>query len=380
MTRPLDKASAVPPRSASLTSIAKAAGVSVGTVSRLMRNDPSLRISAARREEILRVTQKLDAKSSANSPANSPANSSANSPAIAPAPVRTKLVNILLPRDIPQVHFQSDVVKSERYIAMEKELASLNITLHYCFYDVSDKHTAFENVMTTSQVDGLVLVWSQCDARLAALLHQHQFPHVTDDYAAENHGVNTVCNHARSGIIKAVEHLRVLGHRQIGWVGPERVYRYPMTLGALAQAGLPINPANHCFLERDWNKPIEDLRLVAQLAMHQWLDQPTDATAFLCANDHVAMGVVDALNDRGLSAGQQYSVVGYDNIEEQTRFGVTTPMLTTISNPMAPIGKRMAQLLANQILHKQLQIVHERIPAQLFVHTSTGKCPVNSPA
>jgi DNA-binding LacI/PurR family transcriptional regulator len=71
-------------------------------------------------------------------------------------------------------------------------------------------------------------------------------------------------------------------------------------------------------------------------------------------------------------AGRELSVVGYDDIEGQGLLASERPILTTINNPFERIGRRMAELLLNQILHGQRQIIHERMPVSLVVRETAG--------
>jgi len=347
-----------PRRKTSFTAIAKAAGVSIGTVSRLLRQDPSLRISPQRRQQVLEVCRQMGYQPTAGHGYASLK--------------QTRQVTVMLGRNITPAHFQYDVAQSPCYIAIEEELATQGIGLHYRFYDTTQKHAAFEALIRSQEVDGLILTSGQCDDTIAQLLHDHHVVHVADDSTAERYGINTVSNHVQQGLRLAVEHLAALGHRRIGWIGGARVNRFAQTIGAMVEAGLEVNPAWHCFCERDWDKPIEDLRNVARIAMLDWLKTPTQATAFVCSNDHVAMGVLDALSQRGLQ--DRYAIVGYDNIEGSGRFQTDKPVLTTVDNPRAAIGKRIGRRLINQMIHGQMEIVCERIPARLIVRSSTGPC------
>jgi DNA-binding LacI/PurR family transcriptional regulator len=174
---------------------------------------------------------------------------------------------------------------------------------------------------------------------------------------------------------QAVEHLVNLGHRRIAFMGQPRFFRYPMMVSTMTALDLPLNPSDNCWLEPvRYPQDVDELRERARDAFDGWFQRHRHVTAVVCSRDHVALGVVDAMKRRGLVPGRDLSVIGYDNLEVHRRRPGEKPILTTIDLPFERVGRRMAELLLNQILHGQTAIIHERVPVSLVVRETTGPC------
>ena len=153
-----------------------------------------------------------------------------------------------------------------------------------------------------------------------------------DDYAWFD-----VDGHA--AFVDAVDHLVSLGHRRIAFVGGPTYYNFSQQRlegyreGMLAN-GLPVDEGmvRMADLSDDGGE-----RAAADL-----LDGATVPTALLCVSDTVALGALAALRARGLAAGRDVSVIGYDGL----RLGRhTAPPLTTMAQPQADAGRRIGDML-----------------------------------
>lgn len=346
--------------SATMTSIAQQTGVSVAVVSRLLRGDPTLRISEQRRKQILQISTELGGVRS--------------------RPRKRKLTQVVVVpvnRIFSPAIVKSILVDTEQFQNFEKMMRTHNFRLHFSFFEPGDEMAMFESMMRAPRsCDGTLILSGVITEPLSQLLQKHRFPHISFDYDAEHFQVNTVRAHAADGLRRAVEHLRQLGHTRIGFVGPRDSYRYPLAVAALAGQSLPLDAELNCWTPNAAEPTRENLRKVTVDPFRQWLQRGPTATAVIASNDSVASGVLDAMRELGIQPGRDLSVVGMDNLEVRKPLGMETPVLTTIDNPTDIIGRRAAELLLNQILHGQTQIVHERIPAELIVRSSTGPCPI----
>ena len=252
----------------------------------------------------------------------------------------------------------------------------LKVYKNVVFFDSGKELETVRDLITRpGACDGLLLLSCSEEGELVAeLVRRYDFPHITSDERAEWLNMNTVRSHSDYGIRQAVKHLQTLGHERIGYVGARDSHRYPSLVAQLAAQQLPIDVTWHCWikwtLETNWP---QQWRSVAHQAFLEHLDRQPEATAYLCTNDMVGLGVVDALQACGLEPGRDVSLVGYDNYEQRV-LGEAKPILTTIDNPGDVVGAHAAVRLLNQILHGQTEIAQVRIPTQLIVRETTGPC------
>ncbi len=354
-----------------VTQIAKRAKVSKGIVSRYLNADPTLKIKPETQERIEMVKEQLGIT-------------------LTPTPrgSRRRLTyNFVIPINrifygIEELGlFNSPIFKSfEAAIKEEKFRSSVT------FFDNSDKHEIFKDLIFRAKFcDGILLVTNTIDERGAELILENNMPHVSLEPRDENLGLNTVSAHSLLGIRQAVKHLTELGHVKIGFVGQKQFYRYMQFVTTIFEYELPFDDKLNVYLsdsERDISK--EQFREIAKLMFLRHLQNDNVASAYLCNNDLIAFGVIDAIREKGLVPGRDISVIGYDNIEQRESYKYSdsieakenyTPILTTIDNPLDTIGKRCGEILLNQVFHKQMDIVHEHIPTKLIVRNTTGPCP-----
>jgi DNA-binding LacI/PurR family transcriptional regulator len=138
----------------------------------------------------------------------------------------------------------------------------------------------------------------------------------------------------------ATEHLLALGHSTVFHVsGPdewtEARERVSGWRAALDAARAPVPPV----IRGDWTARSgyeAGCRLAAE----------PDASAVFVANDHMALGVLRAMSERGRKVPEQMSVVGFDDIAESEYF---TPPLTTVHQDFDAVGRRSLELLLEQV-------------------------------
>ena len=345
---------------ATMTQIAKEAKVSVSLVSRFLNNDSRLRIADETRQRIVDAKDRLGGVKAFRSARNRSGTLAYNF--VEP---HTDLIR----PEVVERRFRGNSFGQRLKTVLKCEGFRLSLT----FYDDDRKLEELTELMTSAQYcDGLILFTGIVDVALAREIHERRFPHVAIDVQAEKFRLNTLCVDWTGGLRDAVDHLRELGHRQIGYLGPKQ-HRYPYFCAAMAEADLPMSDHFNCAMDApELGSLLEDWTRSAREAFGHWLDAGRQATAIVCHSDWVALGALDAMRERELEPGRDLSIVGYDNHEQRGPTPVGEPVLTTIDNPMDRVGERCGELLINQVLHKQRGIVHERIPTRLIVRETTG--------
>ncbi len=181
------------------------------------------------------------------------------------------------------------------------------------------------------------------------------------DDPARNLGLPRVGVDQAKGARLALGHLMDQGHTVIGHLtGPEDWLdaraREAEWRFALAQAGLPVPPV----ARGDWSPD------AGYAAAEELLAIP-GLTAVFAGNDQMALGLIHALSDRGLRIPEDISVVGFDDIPESPHF---RPPLTTVHQDFETLGVAgVAVLLA--LLGEEVPAMPRRIDPTLIVREST---------
>lgn len=170
----------------------------------------------------------------------------------------------------------------------------------------------------------------------------------------------------RAGARTATAHLLALGHRRIAFLGgvPGMVVRSEREAGyrdALHEAGIPVDRA----LIADGRPNREGGRA----ALAQVLALADPPSACLGYNDVVAIGAVHGLADRGLSAGRDFAVVGFDDIAVAREM---SPPLTTVAVDGEGLGERAAQLLLSLLARPSAKDEVVVGATQLVIRRSCG--------
>ena len=184
-----------------------------------------------------------------------------------------------------------------------------------------------------------------------------EFDHVIHDYA--------------SGTRALMSHLLELGHRQIGFVygvaqegqGADRLVTYRQVL---QEAGVSGSDA----FEMHCGDKMED----AYRAAYTLLSRPDRPTALLAINDMLAIAVMRAAHDLGLTIPGDLSVAGFDDIPFSN---YVSPRLTTVSGRAEESGRDAVRLLLNRFADPDLPQQVTTAKVELIVRESTG--PVSLP-
>lgn len=166
------------------------------------------------------------------------------------------------------------------------------------------------------------------------------------------------------GAIEVMEYLIGLGHQRIGFIGgrtdllsgQQRQQGYQQ---ALRRASLPEDP--DLIQQGDYS------RQTGSQCAQKLLTLPNPPTAILAANDQTALGVMDAAQNLGLRIPEDLSVAGFDNIPE-TRF--TIPALTTVDQSVNEMGYVAANMLIKLIQGESLPHKCHRVSTKLVVRDS----------
>ncbi|MEA2289372.1 MAG: hypothetical protein QOD55_1369 [Solirubrobacteraceae bacterium] len=305
------------PRTPTIRDVARRAGVSVATVSRVLNDRPAVRPEM--RERVQAAIGELGYRPSAT----------ARSLSLG----RSQAIGVVAP-----FFTTSSVVERLRGVAEQVGRHGYDLVL----FDVEtagQRSAAFRDFARLDRFDGLLIIsLPLTDAEVDAL-RRDGMPVVMVD-AGHADLPRVVIDDVRGGQL-AAEHLLARGHRRIGFLGDLADNPFGFTSSedrrrgfraALARAGVPEAPG----LERLGRHGREEARTLAA----DLLGGDDRPTAVFAASDTQAVGVLEAAAARGLAVPDDLAVIGFDDIEVAELLG-----LTTVRQPLRQSGARGAGLL-----------------------------------
>lgn len=226
---------------------------------------------------------------------------------------------------------------------------------------------AIDGSLDTSSLETLIA--SRVDVLIAAGLlaadgeiqrASHRVPIVSVARAVP--GVDSVFSNNLAGSRIATTHLIELGHLRIAFLAN------PQTDGYLdRQSGYEATMRDHGL--RPIVVPTTYSRQRASADAGALLDSANRPTAIFAHNDRTALGVLDALQERGLIPGTDVSVVGYDNTSASRAPGSA---LTTVDIHSVQLGEQATRLAMRRLEAPAVKFEHVMLEPTLVVRESTG--------
>ncbi|HXM58783.1 MAG TPA: LacI family DNA-binding transcriptional regulator [Candidatus Dormibacteraeota bacterium] len=327
-----------------LKELAARAGVHPSTVSRVVNNDPVLRVSAETRARIEALLEETDYRPDGIARS---------------LRLRQSFVLAMLIPDITNPLFANIFLGIEE-VAGERGygviLANTGGTV--------ERERAHLRSLQARRVDGVILASVSLRDPSVRWLREQGIKHVlVNRYSGERDPF--VGADDRLGGTLATRHLVALGHRRIAHLAGSRgvstaVQRRRGYLAALEEAGIAADPA--LIVEAGY------LEEAGRRAMAQLLAQPLPPTAVFAVNDMAAMGAHAAVLDRGLRIPQDVAIVGYNDVPLAARLA---PALTTLRVPVRDFGRQSAEMLIEQIQTGRIQRRRVVLQPELIVRGST---------
>ncbi len=334
---------------ATIIDVAKLAGVSTATVSRVINDTGKVR--PVTRKKVMKVVNEL--------------NFSPNVSAQVLQSKQSKIIGMVFP-DASSIYF-SEIIRG-----------ICNYVNQFGFQIIiGSAHDEEEELKTASRflngrtVDGLVMMApSLTNEELFNLPINHNTPIVFISVPPVKAGTTSVVLDNFNSAVKITQHLIKLGHRRIAFIqGSPHNYdskrRYAGYLNALENEGIPKSlklEAGGNFTEDSGYK-----------ACQQLLKTEPRPTAIFAANDAMAIGAIEAVRDSGLKVPDDIAIVGFDDISTSQYI---TPALTTVRVPLYKMGQLVGKTLLQKINSdstEQLSVA-ERIviPLEIIIRESCG--------
>jgi LacI family transcriptional regulator len=329
-----------------LEDIARLAGVSRSTVSRVINDDPHVaKDTRAKVAEIIRQ-----------------ANYQPNMAARGLAAGRTRILGIVIPRGV------ADLFSDPYFPLLIQAIASACNALDYSVMlwlaEPEHERRMIRKILYSGLIDGAVVACALMDDPVVNAFAEGQLPFILVGRYPGGGDVSYVDIDNISAARDIVMHLLRLGHRRVATItGPRNmipgVDRLEGYLTALRQRGLALDP--NLIVEGDFTEA------GGQAAMQRLL--PHEPEAVFAASDMMAVGALRTLREAGRRVPEDVAVVGFDDMPFSAR---TDPPLTTVRQPIHRTGRTAAETLIDMIEHPDAMPRRIILPTEIAVRESCG--------
>ncbi|MBC8535040.1 LacI family DNA-binding transcriptional regulator [Yeguia hominis] len=332
--------------SINIQDIAKKAGVSTATVSRVLNHSLGVRPETKRIVE--QAIRELDYK---------PIRRLKNE--------RSRLgqtILVLVP-DI-SMPFYAMIVKGICDLAMQVDCSVITCTTNSNRY----REAKFLEMLKTGVAGGAIFLASECNELELMRLNQ-QF-HIVQccEYREEAQGVSHVSIDNLKAAREAVQHLVNIGHKKIAMLSRDNQWQSTFQR---EEAYFQILEENGLHSDPDWLIRMNSYDYTSGIrGMNQLLGLKNLPTAVFAISDFMAIGAIQAIQKNEMSVPDNIAVVGFDDVEFASMY---TPSITTVYQPQYDLGYTALDLLFKQMsgevsVGKTLYLEHE-----LRIRTSTVK-------
>ncbi|MGQ0815259.1 MAG: LacI family DNA-binding transcriptional regulator [Gemmatimonadota bacterium] len=329
---------------ATIRDVARAAGVSVATVSRVLNDSGPVKHET--RLRIQEAAQRL--------------HFSPNTTARSLSTRQTHTIGVLLPDLYGE--FFSEIIRGIDQTIQSKGFHALISSSHN---DASEVEAALRAMR--GRVDGLILMASGLEAATLARILPERTATVLINANYDGARYDTLDIDNFNGARDMTLHLLQLGHREIRMIRGAAGHRD----ASEREAGFRAALDQHGVVMHDhWIVPGEFTEASGFRATQQLLSGPIRPTAIFAANDSMAVGALSALREAGLWVPEDVAVVGFDDISIAE---YVSPPLTTVRVSTATLGAGAADRLFDAInAHNRHERKREVLPTELAIRSSCG--------
>jgi DNA-binding LacI/PurR family transcriptional regulator len=330
-----------------LEEVARAAGLSRATASRVFTDSP--RVSPIARRAVERAAQKLGYVP--------------NRAARSLVTGRSDSIGVVIPE--PTTRLFGEPFWPSLVRGISDELSQRELQLVLFAPQSSGDEARLERYLTGGHVDGALLVSLHGSDPLPARLAARGVPVVVGGRPLDNAQVSYVDVDNVAGAFAAVDHLFRTGRRRVATISGPRdmsagIDRLEGYRQALASAGVPVS--EELVEEGDFGQES------GQRAMAALLRRTPDLDAVFCASDLMAAGALRVLKEAGRRVPEDVALVGYD---ESAIAASTEPPLSSVRQPIEEMGREMARLLLAGIEEKARPPRRVILAAELVVRRSS---------
>ncbi|EOH91848.1 ribose utilization transcriptional repressor RbsR [Enterococcus pallens] len=264
---------------------------------------------------------------------------------------KSKTIGVLVP-DITNPFF------GQLLRGVEKVLYRENFVAMFCNADLDEhKERDYLEELSRRGVDGFIIASSAISNQvIMETLRKKDLPFIVLDQKKADGFSDAVLTDDFLGGRLAAQHLAELGHQKVAVVMPKEA---PDNIQKRLAGFREIFPAAKVI-----NSQLSKLggrAAAAQISVE-------DVTGIFAINDEIAFGLYLGLNEAGKQIPEDYSIVGYDNID---MCEYVTPQLTSIAQPVFELGQTTAELLLERIAQPEKEWEEKMLPVHLVKRQST---------
>lgn len=327
---------------ATIQEVAKEAGVSVATVSRVLNHPAS--VSAMTRAKVETVIERLQ-----------------YNPNMLGRNLRCAESRMLLVL-VPSISnpFYSKIVQGIEDVARRNHY---NILLCTTDSDV-ERENIYLDLLRNRMADGVISMDPAVDVANIKQLGS-AYPVIQCCEYSETDETPYVSIDNQTAAYKAVKHLLMMGHKRVAIINSDERFLYARHrqegyLRALQEFAIPV---------------VDDFIIHTDLhfesghrAMKTLLSLPNRPTAVFAVSDTLAIGALRSIKEAGLKVPDDMAVVGFDNIPFAS---MMNPSLTTVAQPMYEIGCEAARMLIKRMTSPQERVESVVLDYELIIREST---------
>ncbi len=331
---------------ASIYDVAKKAGVSVVTVSRVINNATTVRASS--KEKVMKAIKEL--------------NYQPNSAAQSLARGKSNVIGLLIPNLTDP--FIMEVVDSVDR-SLEKKGYFLALSVIGGNDNDSDVRSNF--LFQQDRVDGVLILTPIFEENYVTSLKEKNIPFVIMDNQIFPYTVSSIVVDNIKGGYDVTRHLLELGHTQIGCIGgPYHLlsaeHRVTGFKNAMSEVGLEPFVIKRGDFEVETGFDI----------VEEWIEEKSFTTAILCGDDHIAFGAMDALRKHHIRVPEDISIIGYDDHPFASKLH---PHLSTVKQPAVEVGIKGVEALFDQMRGKKQNNIVIKLEPELIPRSTTAMPP-----
>ncbi|HPR32824.1 MAG TPA: LacI family DNA-binding transcriptional regulator [Prolixibacteraceae bacterium] len=325
--------------------VAKRAGVSIATVSRVLNNNSN--VNEETRVKIQKAIKDLKYQPSRVAKRLRSKGISGN------------LLGVLLP-DIDNP-FYIDVFRGIEEVAYQN-----NYAIILCNFSQDEKkEKLYLEILQSEAIDGLIAAPAREDDPQLKKMVREGLPVVCVDRGLKDTEVDVVYVDNEKGAFQAVDHLVRLGYRRIAYI-----------------AGLPTIPssqsrekgyrdallANNIDIDEELIRYGNSKHESGVMLCNELLNLGTPPDALFTGNNLITLGALETIHRRGLTIPKDIAIVGFDDMYWSNSLN---PPLTAIKQPAVEIGKRAGELLIQRINNPMRPAIRMMLNAELMKRKST---------